>query len=550
MKKILLLSVILLISIMPVNAETLQVQALSEFNTENPPASIEVKAVSDMDLDEELLIMDGYILKGNLVDVVSPKRLKRDATFSIVLTEYTDNNGQKHIIPPDGKQFKGKFTTGIDYKHAAKSAALSVGNFFVKGLSLGYAAVEGAVKNEDGNRIKSSAHSVYESTPLSYVEKGEDILIAKDQVFCLKFKVKNPKKDENSEELNLSEDGNSNIQQSPQQKEIKEEETTTPEENKEEEAENEDLSSLSMAPTPEEEHQYLMTIEALQSEVLGIDTSKNDKIAFFGKKSDKESAANDKNEILNTPEDTDKKPLQESESESESTPESKILPLTQVEETQTPQFGDDLRPVSEIKTQEKTEITPALKEDNSEIKGNDAVFDKPQKSKGFFSKPKFKNSTDSSSTGLIGDPEETDKADIFAEKENQNSENSDNEKVQKTKAPKGRELHILKEKPAPEQVETQELTPEIKNTQEQIKQEKVDPEISPAPQPAPQPEQAQESSQTKTETIQNTETTSPVVTVADKHLKRRNFNNYDSLVPEIPATSTEPLAPLDLPDTY
>ena len=521
MKKILLLSVILLISIMPVNAET---------------------------LDEELLIMDGYILKGNLVDVVSPKRLKRDATFSIVLTEYTDNNGQKHIIPPDGKQFKGKFTTGIDYKHAAKSAALSVGNFFVKGLSLGYAAVEGAVKNEDGNRIKSSAHSVYESTPLSYVEKGEDILIAKDQVFCLKFKVKNPKKDENSEELNLSEDGNSNIQQSPQQKEIKEEETTTPEENKEEEAENEDLSSLSMAPTPEEEHQYLMTIEALQSEVLGIDTSKNDKIAFFGKKSDKESAANDKNEILNTPEDTDKKPLQESESES--TPESKILPLTQVEETQTPQFGDDLRPVSEIKTQEKTEITPALKEDNSEIKGNDAVFDKPQKSKGFFSKPKFKNSTDSSSTGLIGDPEETDKADIFAEKENQNSENSDNEKVQKTKAPKGRELHILKEKPAPEQVETQELTPEIKNTQEQIKQEKVDPEISPAPQPAPQPEQAQESSQTKTETIQNTETTSPVVTVADKHLKRRNFNNYDSLVPEIPATSTEPLAPLDLPDTY
>ena len=200
MKKILLLSGILLISVMPVNAETLQVQALSEFNTENPPASIEVKAVSDMDLDEELLIMDGYILKGNLVDVVSPKRLKRDATFSIVLTEYTDNNGQKHIIPPDGKQFKGKFTTGIDYKHAAKSAALSVGNFFVKGLSLGYAAVEGAVKNEDGNRIKSSAHSVYESTPLSYVEKGEDILIAKDQVFCLKFKVKNPKKDENSEE--------------------------------------------------------------------------------------------------------------------------------------------------------------------------------------------------------------------------------------------------------------------------------------------------------------------------------------------------------------
>ncbi len=541
MKKILILTGLLLISVLPANAEIIKVQALSEFGTENPPAVIEVKAVSDMDLDDELLILDGYTLKGNLVDVVSPKRLKRDATFSLILTEYIDNEGQTHIISPDGKQFKGKFTTGIDYKHAAKSAALSVGNFFVKGLSLGYAAVEGAVKNEDGNRIKSSAHSVYESTPLSYVEKGEDILIAKDQIFCLRFKVKNIQKDENSEEINALEDENSNIQQETQKKELIEEETiTTPEDNNTEEAENEDLSSLSMAPTPEEENQYSMTIEALQSEVLGIDNSKNDKLAFFGKKSDKESVSTDKSEIINTTEDKEEKPLQE--------PESKILPLTQAEETQpqTPQFGDDLRPVSDIKKQAKPEITPALKEDNLEIKDNDTTFEHPQKSKGLFTKPKFKNSTDSAATGAIGDPEETDKKDIFAETENQPSEKSDIEKGQKTKAPKGRELHILKEKPAPEQVETKELTPEIKNTQEQIPQERINPEIS----PAPQYETEQDNSQTKTETIQNTEVASPIVTVADKHLKRRNFNNYDSLVPELPAATTEPLAPLDLPDTY
>ena len=64
--------------------------------------------------------------------------------------------------------------------------------------------------------------------------------------------------------------------------------------------------------------------------------------------------------------------------------ESKILKLTQAEETQpqTPQFGDDLRPVSDIKKQAKPEITPALKEDNLEIKDNDTTFEHPQKSKG------------------------------------------------------------------------------------------------------------------------------------------------------------------------
>ena len=73
---------------------------------------------------------------------------------------------------------------------------LSVGNHFVKGISLGYHAVEGAVKNEEGNRFKSSAVSVYESTPFSYVEKGEEIVIPKNNIFILNFKVKGEENEE------------------------------------------------------------------------------------------------------------------------------------------------------------------------------------------------------------------------------------------------------------------------------------------------------------------------------------------------------------------
>ena len=54
---------------------------------------------------------------------------------------------------------------------------------------MGYYAVEGAVKNESDNRFKSSVQSVYEHSPLSYVEKGQDIEINVHDVFGLKFKV-------------------------------------------------------------------------------------------------------------------------------------------------------------------------------------------------------------------------------------------------------------------------------------------------------------------------------------------------------------------------
>lgn len=178
-------------------AATIKVQSQSDFTTENPPETLTVKAVTDLVLDDGFLIInEGYTLKGDIVDVSSPKRLKRDASFAFILKEYTDNNGETHKVD---SLVKGKFTTKFDYKSAAKSAALGVGSYFVKGLSSAYAAVEGAIKNEEGNRFKSGAISLYESTPISYVEKGEDIVIKKDQVFILNFKLKDEKDEPNYE---------------------------------------------------------------------------------------------------------------------------------------------------------------------------------------------------------------------------------------------------------------------------------------------------------------------------------------------------------------
>lgn len=178
-------------------AQTVEVAALQEFSTENPPQTISVKVIDQLELTEDIVINPGETLNGNLTDVVSPKRLKRDAGFSFKPTSYTDSQGNTYQISSD---ITASYTTRIDKGGLAKSAALGVGNFFVKGLSMGVAAVSGAVKNEEGNRFKSSAVSVYEASPVSLVEKGEDLNIGLYQTFYLKFPdvKKNETKDDNT----------------------------------------------------------------------------------------------------------------------------------------------------------------------------------------------------------------------------------------------------------------------------------------------------------------------------------------------------------------
>jgi len=165
-------------------AKTVVVSSLDDFSTSNPPMSVSVKLLEPLELSSDLVLSAGDKLTGNLTDIVSPKRLKRNAKFSFEPVSYTDSNGIEHKFQLN---IKASYTTTIDKKEVAKNAALGVGNYFVKGLSMGVAAVEGAVENEEGNRFKSSAVSVYESSPFSYVEKGQDICIKEGQSFYLKF---------------------------------------------------------------------------------------------------------------------------------------------------------------------------------------------------------------------------------------------------------------------------------------------------------------------------------------------------------------------------
>jgi hypothetical protein len=170
-------------------SKTVEVASLGSFSTANPPSSIRIKLLDILEL-ANTTIPAGSEMGGKLVDVVSPKRLKRNAKFSFKPEWYIDTNGSKHSL---NETVKATYTTTLNKGQLAKKAVLGVGNHFVKGLSMGVAAVEGAVENEEGNRLKSGAKSVYEASPLSYSEKGQDIVVNENEIFYLKFPNKKDK---------------------------------------------------------------------------------------------------------------------------------------------------------------------------------------------------------------------------------------------------------------------------------------------------------------------------------------------------------------------
>lgn len=184
MKKIFCILVFLFFAVVPAFADTMVVQALADISTTQPDKIVRVKVMRDCFLDGVSLKI-GYILEGNIY-VKGPKRLKRDATFNFCPTNYIDLEGN---VTTFSNECIGKFSPKfeLDVKGLAESAVASVADHFIKGISSGFYAVQGAVQNKNGNPFKSAVVNVYEHSIFSYANKGEALLIIKETMFGLKF---------------------------------------------------------------------------------------------------------------------------------------------------------------------------------------------------------------------------------------------------------------------------------------------------------------------------------------------------------------------------
>lgn len=190
MKKVLLILTALLF-INPVIAKGIKVEALADFSTANPPKTWKLKVIESFTTDNGKTVHAGTIFNGDIVNVTSPKRLKRAASFTFIPNTYYDPQiGYTQDVRRD---FEGKYSSRseLNAKTVAKKGAVTAGNILI-GSFVGPAVglVEGAVKNEEGNRAKSAVVSAYESTPLSYANKGKELEFKKGQIFIMNFKLK------------------------------------------------------------------------------------------------------------------------------------------------------------------------------------------------------------------------------------------------------------------------------------------------------------------------------------------------------------------------
>lgn len=205
MKKVILILCAILI-INPVFAKNIKVEAMSDFSTANPPKTWQVKIVEDFVTDNGFKVNAGSIIEGRIEDVTDAKRLKRDSSFKFIPEFYYDSQvGSTKQIK---KEFVGKYNkfSELDAKTVAKKGAITAGNMFVTPfLGAGVALVEGTVKNEEGNRAKSAAVSVYESTPLSLCNKGHELKFEKGDVFIMSFKVNGEEENKPNYSYELSE---------------------------------------------------------------------------------------------------------------------------------------------------------------------------------------------------------------------------------------------------------------------------------------------------------------------------------------------------------
>lgn len=190
MKKVLLILSVLLI-INPVMAKNVKVEALSGFSTANPSQTWKLKVKESFVMEDGTMVRANTIVEGKVVEVAGPKSLKRNATFKFVPVKYYDPKDD--LTKNVKRDFEGKYSamSEINTKYVVKKGAVTAGNMLIGSfVAPAVGLVEGAVKNEKGNRAKSAVVSAYESTPLSYASKGKDIEIKKGQVFIMNFKQK------------------------------------------------------------------------------------------------------------------------------------------------------------------------------------------------------------------------------------------------------------------------------------------------------------------------------------------------------------------------
>ena len=192
MKKILI--ILFLFLLMPVLAINIVVQSTSNISKNSKNSEFSAKVIRGESFKNSYGFYQNDIIKGLITDYIEPKRAKRSAYIVVSpKTVYRNNTNLSY----DYSNIEAKVIkyTKMDLKEtgvkAGVSAGLKAGSNYIPGLSPIYYFTKGFIHPQKGEkRIASGAKSVYENSPLSYIEKGDDLHIKNGDYLTMKLYYK------------------------------------------------------------------------------------------------------------------------------------------------------------------------------------------------------------------------------------------------------------------------------------------------------------------------------------------------------------------------
>jgi len=147
-------------------------------------SNIELIVIESGAFSSDLCMKEGDKLDVKLIEYIEPKRGKRNGYYKI---EFKGIGG----ITISGKM---RVSEPQDMQSIAKKAGITITGHILKvpGFSQAIAVSKGLINPaENKNRLQSAGENLYQSTPLTYVEKGKDFEVEEDGIVILKIKENN-----------------------------------------------------------------------------------------------------------------------------------------------------------------------------------------------------------------------------------------------------------------------------------------------------------------------------------------------------------------------
>jgi len=166
----------------PAYAEDFVVEALMDFDIQNPPPLFSVKTVKDIYVTDFDKIEKGSVIKGQIKGFKPPRRLERDAYAVFVPTSYTiPSEGNREVVMPSFVKSKISPHSHVNKAEVAANTSVMAVTHFIPLLNIVVPVLQFAagvaVSSDTEHPVKASLHAMVEGWPLCYCLKGSEISI-------------------------------------------------------------------------------------------------------------------------------------------------------------------------------------------------------------------------------------------------------------------------------------------------------------------------------------------------------------------------------------